>query len=55
MHPSIFGESCTGAAVQNTHLVEVLLSEVRDGFVYLQIVGEFDVLRALHHVHTPGR
>lgn len=49
VHPSIH------ACIQNTHLIEVLLSEVRDGFVYLQIVGQFDVLRALHHVHTPGR
>lgn len=52
--PSTHIDSCTGAAVPNTHLVEVFLSEVRDGFVNLQVVGQFHILRALHHVYTPG-
>lgn len=36
------------------HLVEVLLAQVADGFVNLQVVGQLDVLRTLHHVHAPG-
>lgn len=52
--PSVHIDSCTGAAVPNTHLVEVLLPEVRDGFVNLQVVGQFHILRAFHHVHAPG-
>lgn len=47
-HPSLL------TPIPNTHLVEILLSEVGDGFVNLQVVGQFDILRALHHVHTPG-
>lgn len=36
-----------------SHLVEVLLPEVGDGFVDLQVVGQLHILRALHHLHTP--
>lgn len=37
----------------NSHLVEVLLSQVGYGFDYLEIISEFGVLRALDHIHTP--
>lgn len=37
----------------HTHLIEIPLSEIGDGFVDLQVVGQLYVLRTLHHVHTP--
>lgn len=37
----------------NSHLVEILLSQVGDGFDDLEIISEFGVLRALDHIHTP--
>lgn len=37
----------------NSHLVEVLLSQIGYSFDYLEIISEFGVLRALDHIHTP--
>lgn len=39
----------------STDLVEVSLSEIRDGFVYLQIIGKLNVLGTLHHVNAPSK